>query len=107
MEEEEPLRELQEVLSDLTSLKDSRGYKRLMMVAQGQVESRTNQLILAPLAGMDAVFAQEYAKGEIAGIRLFTEIVDDQIKVLEDEIQEKLKEQEKANADSNENPDGT
>lgn len=90
---EVPLRELQEELSELCKLRDSRGFKRLMLIAKEQATARKDTLVLTPLKKMNEVLAQEYAKGEVAGILLIVEMTDIQIAALEDEISDKLKEE--------------
>ena len=88
---EPPLRELQEALFDLKALKKHKGYERLLLAADDQVKGRVDNLVLNPLQCMDEVLKQEYAKGEIHGIRLFMAMTDDQIDVLESEIDKILK----------------
>lgn len=96
------VRELQEELSSLNSLKKHPGYQYLISVAEGQIASRMQGLILTPLKTMDEVLEQEYKKGEVGGVMLFKEIVDIQIKALEDEIQSKLEELENVNENADE-----
>lgn len=93
-EREPPLRELQEELSELRSLQKTRGYTRLLFIAEQQIEARVGNLVLNPLEKMDDVLKQEYAKGEIAGIKLFASMTDTHIATLENEIAAKLKKEE-------------
>ncbi len=86
------LRELQEELSDLNQLKANRGFKRLMTYAEVQLKNRRDSVLLTPLKAMDEVLEQEYSKGEIAGIQLFTEMHATASAAIEDEIAELLKE---------------
>ncbi len=86
------VRELQEELSKLRGLVLHAGYDYLVKIAQAQLETRRQQIILTPLKSMDEVLAQEFAKGETAGIELFTRLVDIRINDLESEINERLKE---------------
>jgi hypothetical protein len=73
-----------------------------MAVANAQVESRQQTIILNPLKSMDETLEQEYKKGEVAGIMLFKELIDIQIKALQDEIESLLaEEEENGNANSN------
>lgn len=88
-----PLRELQEALFELKNLRDSRGFKRFLIIAREQSNSRKDTLILTPLKSMDEVLGQEYAKGEVAGIDLMMTITDAEIDSLETEIAELLKEE--------------
>lgn len=87
-EEVSRVRELQEELSKLASLKEHAGYQYLMEIAEAQVKGRMDQMILTPLEGMDQVLRQEYAKGEVAGIRLFTNIVEIRLTDLQEEIED-------------------
>jgi hypothetical protein len=92
-EEGQPeVRELQEELSRLNSLKAHAGYVYLMEIAQAQLETRKQAVFLTPLKKMDEVLEQEYQKGEISGIALFMQMVDVRIQQLSDEINETLKE---------------
>ena len=61
--------EQEEELSDLRSLVKSRGWDRLVKIAEAQCENRQITL-LAPLDSANP-YPQEFMKGEIAGIRLF------------------------------------
>lgn len=98
-EQEVPLRELQEVLSDLNSLVDSRGWKRLMQIAQAQIETRRNNYEAKPLKAIDETLEQEFLKGEVTGIRTFCQLPTDEIEDLQTQIATILEETE--NADSN------
>jgi hypothetical protein len=89
---EPPVRELQEELSELRRLKTFPGFAWLLKVAEDQVKSRTEVIILTPLSGVDAALEQEYKKGEISGIKLFSELVDIRIDELERDIEQRIKE---------------
>lgn len=60
----------QEQKRHLKALLESEGWRILRGVLEEQVHNRTESIILVPLEGADAVYGQEYAKGEIAGLRL-------------------------------------
>jgi hypothetical protein len=83
--EEGTLRELQEELSKLRDLRGHNGYRYLMEIAAAQVETRRN-FERSPLKSLDATLEQEFQKGEIAGILLFSEIVDIRVTDLEEQI---------------------
>lgn len=106
-QEERPreLRELQEERHNLKKLQESAPFKFVMSTADSQIKTRTDNIILRPLANLDESLAQEYAKGEVAGIRLFTQMVPTMIETLDEDIAE-LIEKEKENATS-ENADET
>lgn len=92
-EERDPeLRELQEELSKLNSLVKHPGYVDLLKIADQQIDARTQAVFLNPLKAMDEVLEQEFKKGEIAGIKLFREIVGIEIGRLEEDIATKLEE---------------
>ena len=110
--EESRVRELQEELSRLKALQDFAGYRYLIEIADAQIKARQDQLILKPLERMDEVLAQEYAKGEISGIRLFRELVGIRITDLEEEItsllpQEELNDESADSTDDRDLPDLT
>jgi hypothetical protein len=84
-------------MSGLRVLLKSPGFMTLMNIATSQVEARKQSIFLNPLKSMDEVLEQEYKKGEISGISLFKEMVNIQIKSLEDEIETLLKNQENSN----------
>jgi len=88
------VRVLQEESSRLSSLQQHAGYGYLVEIAKGQMENRLNQILLSPLKTMDEVLAQEFLKGEYAGIRLFTDMVQLRIEVLKEEIEKRMKEDE-------------
>ncbi len=102
--EEEPrepeLRELQEELHNLKKLEQSFEYKQLLKIAEEQIARRENEIILTPLKTHDAVFEQEFAKGEVSGIKLFTNMLPTMIETLESDVEERLK-KEQENADEN------
>jgi hypothetical protein len=83
---EDALRALQEERFELTTLKEQRGFNRLMLIAEQQLESRKQVVFLNPLKKMDDVLTQEYLKGEISGIALFKELTDVRIADLTDQI---------------------
>ena len=84
---------LQAELSELKSLQQRPGYKELMRLADVQIANRRNLIELVPLKSLDETLAQEYAKGEISGIRLFQSMVEVQKGNLELEIKEASDEQ--------------
>lgn len=87
------LREAQEELSSFRQLVNSNGFKRFVAYLEQQMEVRKQNVFLNALPGLDAVFEQEYAKGEIAGLhhaRNFVEIhlsaLSENIKAYEKEL---------------------
>lgn len=82
---EEQLRELQEELSDLRELVGNRGWKRLMRVAQAQVNNR-QPYVEAAAGGLDGMIQKEHMTGELAGIKLFMQLPEIQIGSLQEEI---------------------
>jgi len=61
--------EMQEIRDNLKVLLASEGWKIYYAIISSQQLIRFNQVVLNPLSGMDETFAQEYAKGEINGLR--------------------------------------
>lgn len=86
-------------MSRLTSLIAHPGYQFLMEVAQSQIETRINGIILTPLNTYDETLKQEYAKGEVAGIQLFKSLAEARVRDLSERIQDVLKTEEKDNED--------
>lgn len=54
----------------LKALLESVGWGIVREVIAQQVHDRVQQLLLSPLESLDAALAQEYAKGEVAGLQL-------------------------------------
>lgn len=92
MEEEQQavdsLEAVQAALVELRQLVKSSGWARLLRVAQEQVDTRTNTLILTPLESMDRMFEQEFKKGEISGIRLFLSLPESAVESLSQQVKE-------------------
>jgi hypothetical protein len=78
--EERELAKLRELLSQLRGLVRSPAWDRLCEFAREQIANRQNE-VNAPLGDAGRIYQQEFMKGELAGIKLFTEmpqmIVDD------------------------------
>ena len=79
------LRQLQEELSNLLSLREHPGYKDLMEVAQGQIDNRFPS-VLKPLDSLLEITKREHELGEMSGIKLFTLMTDARITSLEEDI---------------------
>lgn len=84
------LREQKEVLQGLLS---SPGWDLLREVLEEQIAHRTQAIILSPLESVDRLGVQEYAKGEVAALKLalqmpeaMLEAVVDELKQLEEEL---------------------
>lgn len=65
------LREAQEELAQIVGLTKLASWKLLMDIANNQLTTRTNEIILSPVLTLDATFHQEFTKGEVSGIKLF------------------------------------
>lgn len=85
------LRELQEERSNLRSLQDHPGYKWLLELSESQINARRSR-IFGPLGDFLEVLTQEYAKGEIAGITTFRELVPATIELIDSLIRDKTEE---------------
>jgi hypothetical protein len=82
-EEDPPLRVLQEQLYEWRNLLQSNGWKQLVGFAKTQVDQRVHNLVLnAETEGTKL----HYARGECAGIQLFSQIPQIEIDRLEAEI---------------------
>jgi hypothetical protein len=71
--------ELSETLRALQDLVASSAWKKYSDLIDAQVKGRVDQLVLKPLRSIDETLEQEYAKGEIAGMRFSLNIVTDLI----------------------------
>ena len=89
---EDPLRALQEELHEFVSLQRHPGWIRLQRYAAAQREGRVNDLLLRVDTKTKEV---HFTRGELAGIKLFTEIPGVEIARLNSEIEhmEKLTEE--------------
>jgi hypothetical protein len=84
-DQEVHLRVAQEEYSNLKSLVDHPGWKLVLEYAKGQIESRSPG-IFTKLENILLVTAQEFEKGEVAGIQLFSKIPGIVIADLEEKI---------------------
>ena len=82
---EDSVRDLQEELSDLRSLKEHRGWKRFQEVIAKQLENR-KVVHFHPAESLEDILRSEFQKGEIAFGELVRVLVDLQIDTLVEEI---------------------
>lgn len=85
------LREMREELSNFKALIENIGWKKLMVVADGQLKTRLPS-ILEKNENLLTITGKEFEKGEMAGITLFTQLPGIAIEGLQTEI-EALEEQ--------------
>ncbi len=97
------LRELQEGLTNLKSLIDHAGWKRLVEIADGQIENRMPS-VFTRLDSLLEVTGSEFDKGEISGIKLFQALPSNYINDLEESIS-KMEEELEFDDDERERPD--
>lgn len=90
----------------LKELIETPGWKFLMDIAEAQRMVRSNKILFTPCPA-DQVTVQEFEKGEVAGITLFTSMPETAIEALSSEIDEHKRrlnltdeEEEKENAAS-------
>lgn len=77
----------------MSNLSNSEGWAVLCRYAARQSEVRTRNVVHTPCVSMEAVFEQEYEKGEISGIFLIMnlpEVLQKELKVLIKEREAKL-----------------
>lgn len=55
------------------------GWERLREIVEGQINARTGAVLFRVLEDQNSVFAQEYMKGEIQGLRLVLALPDQQM----------------------------
>ena len=101
MEDQTLLRALQEELHEFQSLLEHPGWKRLANYATVQVDGRLNDLILSVETKTKEV---HYARGEMAGIRLFSRIPIIEVNRLKEDIQ-KLTAREEETEHENQPPE--
>ncbi len=68
------------------------GWDRLVEYAEGQMAARTTAMQGAA-NGLDGLIAEEFSKGEVAGIRLFLNIPSVIIRDFSEQIEELLEEE--------------
>lgn len=84
-EQDDLVRDLQEELSDLKSLKGHRGWERFQEVVGRQIENR-KVAHFHPAESLEDILRSEFQKGEIAFGELIRVIVDLRIDTLIEEI---------------------
>lgn len=85
---------LEAILRDLNQLRQNKAWETLNHALADQVRVR-NSLIMSPLETRDAVFKQEFLKGEVSGIQLALRFVDYLEDVIRDEMHRRKVENEK------------
>ncbi len=75
--DDERLREAVRQKNAFTGLLRTEGWEMLTTILQEQVEMRRNSFELTPLESMDQIPAQEFKKGEIAGLRMAAQLPQD------------------------------
>lgn len=95
--DDDELREMQEELATLRKLIESPGWKRVMAIADSQIQNRFTSIIRTPGKTMDGLIEKEYANGEVAGIELFQRLPEIQVETLKQTIDEELKVREGTN----------
>ena len=75
------------ILSVLKELVDHPGWKVHNEILNSQMDLRKGEILLKPLQSTEAVYAQEFSKGEISGLALAQISVHAQIETLRYEIQ--------------------
>lgn len=85
------LQQMREQRHALRTLIESPEWKTLEDIGNGQIQHRINSIVLTPLAGADAVFEQEYKKGEVQGIKLFFSLPMTLIESLSEDIDKMTK----------------
>ena len=80
------LQVISEELHNLQHLQDHAGWKMVLDYAEGQVGNRL-PAVLTKLETIADIIGQEFEKGEIAGIQLFSRIPDIVCKDLEENIE--------------------
>jgi hypothetical protein len=79
-------RDLQEELAQFRGLVLLPAWRQLMDYAAQQLTGRIDTIILNPVESADRTYQQEYLKGEVSGIKLFTKMPEILIAELEDAL---------------------
>lgn len=83
---ENQILDLREKIREIKVFIDSRDWKQYTALIEAQCEGRINKLILTPLGSIDETLAQEYAKGEVAGLRLGVTLMEQTVEDLTTEM---------------------
>lgn len=75
-----------EIARALKDLVASEGWAYYISVVETQHRARTDKILLEPLSGTDAVYGQEYMKGEVQGLRLAVNLPQTLIETIEQEL---------------------
>jgi hypothetical protein len=95
------VRDLQEERFELRGLKSHPGYGRLLKIAEESASLRAAGVLSTPVEGLDGAIRQEYEKGIFYGIQLFRGFVDARIRDLDEQIQERIGEDNVPETDGN------
>lgn len=99
---QERLHELREELIALKELHGLRAWDRISTFLEAQASNRAQHFLSAPLQSHDAVFAQEFMKGEVQGMLFVAKYVPARIEALEAETQELVKQLDQETDDGTE-----
>ena len=78
----------------MRKLLKSEGWARLREYAEAQIQTRRDDIELKPLEAMDQVLAEQFTKGEIAGIRHFVMMPENVVESLEAELEQLINREE-------------
>jgi len=73
----------------LEALVKSTGWGLLVNIAKEQVRFREQKVLLTPLTSSSGVYAQEFEKGEAAGLRLLLKLPHSLLDSIQQELNEK------------------
>lgn len=82
----------------LTNLSKSPGWDLYLKILQAQIDTRKNNIVFTPLAGLDESLQQEYQKGEVSGIYLAGNLNELILNALNAEISDKQTEEDEEDA---------
>lgn len=97
----------QEQLQALRQLLKSPGWELLAKHAEMQISTRTDHVMLVPLESTSKLPAQEFMKGEAAGIRLFIAFPETLIEIAKAVIDERKRNEQDEPIVSETSGDGT
>lgn len=92
----EELEQLHELRVMWEELQASPAWKKLQSQLEEQIKLRTERILLVPLQSADAVFEQEFSKGEVAGMRLVLRLPEqakEDLQYAQERVKQLMKEQ--------------
>ena len=68
-------------------------WQRVLNIASSQIKARTDNIILCPLQNEFGIYEQEFAKGEVSGVKLFCQMPELLLEETQSQLDQFLKEE--------------